>query len=117
MSLEQQIQEVEVTLEQARRQVKLADAIKRLETNPDFKLVFKDAYFTHEAARLVALTADDNMQSEQSQLAIQHSIRGIGELRQFLSVKLMQGEMAEKAIIECGETLDELRLEEANQEA
>ncbi len=115
MNTAESIKHVELSLTEAKRIASLAEAIKRLETNKDFKRVIFDEYFTNEAQRLVFLTADTNV-DEKTANAVWGDIRAIGALRQFLLNRKVMGEMAQKEIKDFNETLDELRAEEADGE-
>lgn len=108
MNLNEQIQHVELSIEEAQRIVAFGEAIQRLEANKDFQKVIFDGYFTEEAKRLVFLSADDNLCPE-SQNAVWAGIRSIGELRSYLKNAKALGEFARKEIEDHKETLDELR--------
>lgn len=108
MNLNEQIQHVELSLEEAQKIIAFGEAIQRLESNQDFQKVIFDGYFTEEAKRLVFLSADDALNPE-SQNAVWAGIRAIGELRSFLQNSKALGEFARKEVEDHKETLDELR--------
>lgn len=92
-----QIQQVEVSLEQARKVVAFGEAIRRLENNPDFRKVILEGYFKDEAVRLTMLTAEMNLKPEARE-AVMHGIRAIAECRQFLQNRVAFSDMAAKEI-------------------
>lgn len=115
MSKDTQIQEIELSIEEAKAQVALADALQRLHKNPDFKLVILDGYFRDEAARMVGLLADPNMQDERMQAAVNNSLRSISELRSHFGKVFHFGELASIAIGDAQAAITEIENEEENQ--
>ena len=115
MNLNEQIQHVELSLEEAKKIVDLGEAISRLEQNRDFQKVILDGYFGAESKRLAFLTADVTLPPENQQ-AVWAGIRSIGELRAYLLSRKSMAEVARKEIGDHQETLEELRGEEANAE-
>jgi hypothetical protein len=111
-TIPQQIQQVEVSLEEAERVAAFGEALRRLEQNRDFQAVIFEGYFRDEAARLVMLTGDITLKPEQKE-SVYAGIRGIAELRQFFLARRAMAEMATKEIGDFKETLEELREEEA----
>ncbi len=111
MSIENDIRQVEVTLAEAKKQVRLADHLKRLENNRDFKAVILSEYLEQHAIDMVHAKAHPGMQSDQDQKEIIQAIDGIGCLRAFFSVIYQKAQQAENAI-----KANELTLEELNEE-
>lgn len=111
LTQEQQIQQVELSIEQAREALAFGEAISRLEQNPDFKKVVFDGYFVEEAARTVSLLAEPSMQRPESQLKLAHSLRGISEFKQFLLAHKHMCEQLRYEMSQNQELLDELREE------
>lgn len=112
MNTAESIKHVELSLAEAKKIASLGEAIKRLETNKDFKRVIFDEYFTAEAQRLTFLTADTNLEDKIAN-AVWSDIRAIGSFRAFLLNRKTLGELAQKEIKDHNETLEELRAEEA----
>ncbi|WP_199097219.1 hypothetical protein [Dyella sp. ASV21] len=108
--LQSQIQQVEVSLEEAERIAAFGEALNRLENNRDFQTVILEGYFQKEASRLVMLTGEINLKPEQKE-AVYAGIRGIAELRQFFIARRTAGQMAAKEILDFKEALDEMREE------
>lgn len=95
---DEQIQEFELSIEQAKAQVGLAEALQRLHQNPDFKSVILEGYFRDEAARMVGLLGEPTLQEPAMQQALHNSLRSISELRQHFAKVFHFGELAARAI-------------------
>lgn len=108
----EQIEQLELNIEDAKEIVSRKRAVENLLKNDDFKKVITEGYFKDEASRLVLLKADMNYQTVESQSQMDKSIISIGYLRQYLSSLMQLGTMAENAIAS-----DELTLEELHAEA
>lgn len=107
------VQELELSIKDAKKMVDLGNALERLLKNRDFKKVVQEEYLEQEAIRLVHLKGDGNMQSEQAQRAIDRDISAISAFRQFLDMVFAKADHAREAIAECEEALDEIRAEDA----
>lgn len=105
------IREVEVTIEQARKQIKLGEALQRLMNNQDFKDIVLEQYLREEAVRLVHLKADADMQDPRRQQNMDMGIAGIGLFRVFCDRIQSDGEAAEEALQEHLQTLDDVQSE------
>lgn len=105
------IQEVEITIEQARKQIKMRDAVERLMNNQDFKDIVLEQYLREEAVRLVHLKADAQMQDERRQRNMDMGIAGIGLFRVFCERIQREGDEAEEALDGHLETLDQVQSE------
>ena len=115
MHINEQIQHVELSLDEAKKIVAFGEAIRRLEKNRDFQKVILDGYFSEEAKRLTFLTADPAIDEKTAQ-ATWGDIRAIGALRMFLFNRKSFAEVAAKEVADHMETLEELRAEEAETE-
>lgn len=111
LSHQEKIQQVELTIEQARKVMEMGDAIARLENNDDFKKVIFDGYFVDEAARLTSLLAEPSLQAAEKQSRILHGLRGISELKQHLLTTKMMVEQFKHELDLNLEELEELRAE------
>ena len=108
MSNEQQIQQVEISIEAAEKKVNLRDSLYKLLDNDGFKEVVGDGYFKEEASRLVTNKANPGLQDEDSQKFIDNSIIAIGYFQQYLQNIEQMGNMAEKSLEDDKETRQEL---------
>lgn len=102
------IQKIELTIEQAKASIKTATTLRRLCETKDFKEIFEKGYFQDNAARLVMLRAEPNMQEAEMQDSILKEIDAIGQLRQHMLTILMIGNNAKKALVDNEEMLDGL---------
>lgn len=105
---EQQVEQLEVSLEEAKKTVALQQSLSRLTSNPDFKAVFLDRYFKDEPVRLVMLKADPEMQEDKHQENINKQIDAIGAAWAYLRNINIMGNMAARAIAADEETLAEM---------
>lgn len=113
MSIKDDIEGVELSIEQAKAMIKKGEIALRLSKNKDFRELIMDDYFVDEAARLTHLFSDPSMQDDAKQAMIQNDLRGIGGLKRYLQVTIRMKQMAEDSLPNHEETLDELRLEES----
>lgn len=108
---EQQIAEIEVSMEEAKEAVELGKALDRLNNHPDFKLIIRDGYLRDEAVRLVHLKSDPNMQGENQQRHVDRDIMGIGALLNYFR-KIQHISMQANSLVEqCEQAIEELRNE------
>ena len=56
--IDNQVEEIELEINQAKEKVALKDSLEKLIKNRDFKKVITEGYFEQEAIRLVLLKAD-----------------------------------------------------------
>lgn len=103
------VQEIELSIEQAKEFVERGKALERLRANPDFQAIVLKGYFENEAIRLVHLKSDPNVQGAEQQAAINKDIDAIGAFQWYLRVTQMQAQQAAVAIADGEEALDEIR--------
>lgn len=109
--MDQQFEEIEVNIREAKKMVDLGNALQRLEKNRDFKRVFAEGYLREEAVRLVHLRGDPNMQTDEMRKSIDQQLDGINGLLHYCNKTRHQAYLAEKAIEDNEGLLDELRAE------
>lgn len=107
-----QIQEIEITIDQAREEIEIGEALHRLLDNPDFKTVILEGYGKREAARLTMLTAEPNFTKEQREDTHQ-SLRAIGEFFMYLRVREGVARQARQDLDAHLNTLEEVHQEQA----
>jgi hypothetical protein len=105
------LEDLEVSINEAKQHISKMQAMQRLISNPDFNQVITEGYFEKEASRLVLLKADPNMQKDSDQNMINKAIDSIGYLRQYFTSVMQFGRMAEKAMKEDEATREELLTE------
>lgn len=108
MNLNQEIQHVELSLEEAKKIVEFGEALSRLEQNRDFQKVMFDGYFGDESRRLAFLLAEPNLNREQREDVIA-DLRAVGSLRQYLITRRQLAAVAQKDVSDFAEHLEELR--------
>lgn len=106
------LEQIEISLEKAREKVEMAETLKRLSTNNDFKSIFVDNYFKDYAIKLVELKANPGMQSEPNQKYIDNQINAIGYIKHFMNSIYTEGYNAARSI-EADEAEREVILQEA----
>lgn len=109
--IENDLQAVEVSIEDAKEKIRKRDALKKLIDLPQFKEIVDEGYFKEEAVRLVHLKADYNMQDPQQQEFVIKAIDAIGVFRGYLSRIFQQGNSAENALKEYEATREEMLAE------
>lgn len=108
---ESALEEVELTIDQAKIKIAKLDALNRLAMNPDFQLVIDTGYFRDTAADMVISKAAPEMQAPEKQASIMRSIDAIGELRQYFVGITAIGNMAKRGIEADENTREELLAE------
>ncbi len=109
--LEEDIQEVEITIEEAKKAVEYAVLVRRLIDNPDFKKLVTEDYFVEEAARLTHLYSEPGLTDDQIRW-VQNDLLAIGGFKRFIKNKLLLGTNAQHELDHSTEVLEELRMEE-----
>ncbi|MGQ0565585.1 MAG: hypothetical protein ACT4OK_11010 [Gemmobacter sp.] len=104
---EEEFQELEITIEQAKEAVETGKAAQRLYSNPDFKALIVDGYFLKEAARLALLHGDPGLRAD-IKGAVLDEMKGPGALKRYLSLLVQRGRAAEDEINQAREAMFEL---------
>lgn len=105
------IEQVEISIAEAKKLVERGAMVKRLSTNPDFKALVMDGYFVDEAARLAHLSSDPGL-PENIRECVVRDLAGPGGFKRYLTTIARMADAAENEIEESRETLEELREEE-----
>lgn len=111
---ETEIEQIEVTIEQAKEAVAKRDALSKLNKNKDFKKIFIEGYLKDEAVRLAHISGDSNFKQYESEIL--EAIKAISHFRQYCENLLLAGDHAEQAIVQHEQALDDIRAE-ADEEA
>ena len=111
MSIENDIEQLELSMENARHAIDMVKALERLRSNKDFEKIISNGYFKEEASRVVLLRGDLNATDEMERHC-DKQINGIGVLRSYFQKIQYLGSMAEKALAEHQETREELLREQ-----
>ena len=107
MANAEELHQVEMSIEEAKKKIARKDALVRLENNPDFNELVQKGFLESHAIRQVMLKAHPGMQSEAAQKMLDAQICAIGQLKQFFIAIYTDGCNAEDAL-----AADELTREE-----
>jgi hypothetical protein len=111
MSNEDQMHEIEMTLEHAQGIAKFGQAIASLEKNRAFQAVVLDGYFRDEAVRLTGLLAEQGVPRND----VVESLAAISHFRKFLMNRRSMGRTAEKEIADLEQAREEITAEMADE--
>lgn len=106
----QNINALENYIEGQKQVAAFADAVIRLQENPDFKLVINEGFMLHQAARYAQESGDPALTAVQRQDAL-NLAQASGHLKRFLSVSVVMGNDADSSILNAQQQLSELRAE------
>lgn len=106
------VEQIELSIEEAKEKIALFDALKNLEKNPDFKKLIEKKYLESYPIRLVRLKAAVQMRDPEDQKMIENRIIGVGEFFNFLNAVAQEGHVAMQSLRQSEEELD-LAVEEA----
>jgi len=95
---DQDLKMIELSIEQAKMKVEMAEKLEQLELNPAFKVIFTDGYLNRYAVRLVELKASRAMQSEQDQRLMADQLNAIGHMKQYMNYIKQEAYAAKEAL-------------------
>lgn len=104
-------QDLNKFLAEKQEEVSMAEALKRLRKNRDFRKVIETGFFEKEAIRCVAIKAQHAMRGEEHQRALDKRILAIGELNVYLQTIDALGNLAVVSIKEADELDPDLEYE------
>ena len=111
MNQETQLEQIDVSIDQAKAIIELGQSLNRLQDNADFVKVVIEGYLQDEAIRLVELKADSNMQSTERQKQIDDAIMGISQFKQHMRFIKQVAEQAASDLKEYEDTRSEVLAE------
>lgn len=111
-----EIASVERDINNYKADIKLLEALERLEKNKDFNTIIGKGYLEVEALRLVKLRTAPNTQADQTQTAILRDLDGISALNSYLEHIRKDADIAKAALFRSEETLEALLDEQAQGE-
>jgi len=106
MNSEQQIEQLDKNMAEAKKFMDIRNSYRKLAKNREFKKVILDYYFNEEAARLV--TAKSAGLDESQEKMIDNMMYGIGALQNFFESVESRGMQAEQAYKEDEDTRAEI---------
>lgn len=110
--LQQQMNELEISMDRAKKFVHKMDVFKRLTTNKDFKEIIEKDYFELEPSRLTMLLADPSLQDDEMQQDIKNQLLAIAYLRRYFVGINQQGRAAINQLEADEQTQEEILREE-----
>jgi len=112
---ENQLHQVEISIENAEKAIELAKALKRLHDNADFKTVILEDFFHEEAHRAVLLKADEAMAPPEKQKQVDDVITTIGGLYNYFGKIYQMANMSARALAAHQETREEILEEQLSE--
>ena len=112
MNNQEQLEQVELSIDQAKYTISRMASLDKLTSNPDFVNIVLEGYFEEEAQRLVMLRVDPNFQSAQDQMELLRGIDAIGSLKMYFNMIMQFGVTAERAITADEATREEILAED-----
>lgn len=105
---EDRIQRVAIDIQTAKRWKKRHETLLNLEKLKGFQDIVLEGYFKEEAARLVGLVGEPEMQSEEQQRYVKGAILAVSNLRQYLMDVHKLGRTAEHTLKHDAQTQQDL---------
>ena len=105
------LEQINITIEEAREHIAHLEALDRLYRNKDFQEIIDLGFFNKESIRLVLALSDPSLQSPDKQADIMKRIQTIGLFRQYLSSIYQIGNQAKMTLESYEETRNELMAE------
>lgn len=106
-----EIEEVELQIDENKKQIALSDAAQRLINNPDYRLLIEEHYCRDECARYVHGSINAGL-SEAIRENMLEMARATGFFRMFMVGQIQLGNRADQDIVRNQKLLEELRQEE-----
>lgn len=92
--------------------IKQSDMAARLAKNADFQALIMEDYFTREPARLGGLIASGRLNENQIQACVQ-DLRGIAQLRTFMTTFIQKGNIARDELANLEEARKQMEADQA----
>lgn len=105
-SPESEVEEIKITIVEAKEKVAQRDALLKLSRNKAFKDMILQGYLKDEAVRLAAISGRVEMREYREE--IMDALKGISHFQQWMDGILNQGDMAEGSILEHERALNDL---------
>lgn len=114
MSIESDLAELEINIENVKGAIKLAETLEKLEENPEWKELITEGFLKKEAARVVALKGDMQMRmaGEIQMQWLEDMITGIGAFQAYLNFIRQRGASARQTLAQNEETREHLLQEQ-----
>lgn len=112
-----QVQQVELSIEEAQQQIARSEQLSRLEKNKDFKALVLEGLLREDAVRQVMLRSSPMLHGDgpgavSARMGIEARISMIGELNNYFRYIHIEGEGAKAALLDHENTHEELLAEQ-----
>jgi hypothetical protein len=114
MSVAEELENIDISIEQAKASIARKDCLVRLQKNPDYIELIEKGFLEKHAVRQVLLKAHPGLQEEKHQHLLDQQITAIGGFKQYLISVFSEGSSAEVALLNDEKTREELLVEDAD---
>lgn len=104
----QDLENIEISITEAKKKIERLKALQRLEKNPDFISLIEKGFMDSHAVRQVMLKSHPGMQGEAQQNLLDQQITAIGGFKQYLVAIYSEGMQADEALKDDERTREEL---------
>lgn len=94
----EELNQIELSIDQAKDMIAKMEAIERLKQNYDFKKLFLDGYLKEYAVSLVYRKTMISVQDEKNQAYIENQLKSISALVQYINYITQEGMNAKQAL-------------------
>jgi len=112
MNDSQQVQAIDITIDDAKKKIEMANDVIALRKNKHFKRLIEDGYFKDEAQRVVYARANIENLDELNQAYLLKSTDSIAFFRAYLAAIQIEGRSARNALTQHELTREEILAEE-----
>lgn len=105
------IQNLEISIEEAKSVIKLRDQAERLIKNRDYKAVIEDAYFEDYVKNTALMLSEVKFTNPEMYKDLIEELEAVGRVRGFIRSIFQKASMAEKTINDANEEIEFLRKE------
>jgi hypothetical protein len=112
MSTAEDLENIEITIDEAKRKIARKEALVRLQKNADFNQLIEKGFLEEHAVRQVLLKAHPGMQADNVQHMLNQQITSIGGFKQYLINIYAEGMQAENSLLEDETTREDLLKED-----
>jgi len=109
-SLESEIEQTELSIEEAKSVIAKGEKALKLAEDPLFKELILEGYFEKETIRLAHMSSDPNIPAEYRE-CVNRDLHGPASLKRYLHTLVQMSGVAATSLEEYEETLDEIREE------
>lgn len=106
-----EIEEIELSIEDAKKIVTKGEMAEKLYTNPEFEALILEGFMKEEVLRMTSLMSDPNI-PETFRECVKRDLHGPATLRRYLQTLVQMGRAAQNEIEGHEETIDDIREEQ-----